>query len=179
MLTAEDLEDMEKRARANAPGWQQAVIDLVAERDGLDPRAWMDWKTANGTVLFAQLAQDAQGHAYDGFWRFALGDFWRSANASERKKLLTCVVESLHILISEKNSSGDQALKTRFEEQAVDTVIRYLGVFKDDKVEAAYAALNKKLKNRLGKIARAGKAEDFRRREHASLLALKDAPPAG
>jgi len=172
MLSESDLRDLEKCARAQKSGWQQAAIDALAAKHGLEPRAWMDWRTDNGSILFAELAKDAHGHAYDGFWAFALGDFWKTANEYERDKLLNCIVESLHILLNERNANPDQAHKMRFENQAVETVIRFLGVYADKDVKAALAALDLKLKGRLEEIVKKAAAADFRRREGAFLQAF-------
>lgn len=178
MLTQADFEYMEARARAKEPGWQQAVITLVADRDSFNPREWMDWPTDSGTVLLAELAKNAQGHAYDGFWDFAFGDFWSTANSIERSKLLTCLVESLHILSNERRASSDMSYEVRFQNQAVKTVTRYLGVFHDSEVATALDDLEKKLKGHMKDVVERGSAEDHYRRQDAALQAFKDAPPA-
>ena len=177
-LSQDDFAKLANRERANDLEYIEATVNDIAVRRRRDERTWMDWEKPGGTVLLAELAQDLQGHAYDGFLNYAFLKFWPTANTQERDHLLESLVEALHVIVNERNASRDVAVKIRFEDRAIDTVCRYLEVFPDSKIEAAKGALAQKLKGRLKDIVSCAelRGESSRLADDLSALLKSESP---
>jgi hypothetical protein len=179
MLTSNDFDELANQTQGNERGHQQSTIDKIALNRGMDARKWMDWQKPGGTVLLAELAQNLPGHAYDGFVAYAMRNFWPSASTVERGHLLNCLVESLHIVVNEKNAAKDHSIKAAFEDRAVNTVCLYLDVFADAELDDAILQLNLALKGRLSEIVSDAKRKNDSSRDWNVLSELikSELPP--